>query len=69
MTGSARHGGAVMTGSGGHVVLAGPTTLLIYKAYAFSGGIMFPVYQRMNGSQRKERFRFGVNVSYFFWNR
>ena len=29
--------------------------------------MLFPVYQRTNGSQPEEGFRFGVNVSYFFW--
>ena len=53
--------------SGGRVMLVGPTALLLYKAYAFEGGALFPVYQRMNGTQPPERFRFGVNVTYFFW--
>ena len=47
--------------------MVGPTVLLLYKAYGIEGGVLFPVYQRTNGSQPEERFRFGVNVSYFFW--
>ena len=27
-----------------------------------------PLYQRLNGSQPTERFRFGLNASYFFWS-
>jgi hypothetical protein len=67
VTGSARHGGVTMGDTGGHIVLAGPTTLLLYKEYGISGGALFPVYQRTNGTQGRERFRFGVNFSYFFW--
>jgi hypothetical protein len=66
-TGRARHGGSTMTNSGGHVLMVGPTALLLYKAYGIEGGVQFPVYQRMNGTQPRERFRVGVNVSYFFW--
>jgi hypothetical protein len=67
VTGSARHGGMVMSNTGGHVLMIGPTALLLYKAYGIGGGVLFPVYQRTNGRQPEERFRFAVNVSYFFW--
>jgi hypothetical protein len=56
-----------MANTGGHVALAGPTLLLLYKAYGVEGGMLFPVYQRTNGAQPKERFRFGLNFTYFFW--
>jgi len=61
------HGGTAMPDSGGSVILAGPTFLLLYKAYGLQGGVLFPIYQRMNGNQPGERFRFGVNFTYFFW--
>jgi hypothetical protein len=67
VTGRARHGGALMSDTGGHVLHIGPTVLLLYKAYGVEGGVLFPIYQRVNGRQPEERFRFGVNVSYFFW--
>jgi hypothetical protein len=67
ITGRARHGRMMMADTGGHVVLTGPTTLLLYKEYGISGGALFPVHQRTNGAQPRERFRFGVNFSYFFW--
>ena len=67
ITGSARHAAMAMPDTGGHILLAGPTTLLLYKEYGISGGALFPVYQRTNGTQPRERFRFGVNFSYFFW--
>jgi hypothetical protein len=66
-TGMAHHAGNVqLLFTGGHALFVGPTALLLYKAYALQGGMMFPAYQRSNG-QPEERFRFGVNVSYFFW--
>jgi hypothetical protein len=66
-TSTARHMNQPMTDSGGHVALVGPTFLLLYKAYGIEGGALFPVYQHMNGNQPSERFRFGVNFTYFFW--
>jgi hypothetical protein len=66
-TSPARHAGAVMPDTGGRVSLVGPSLLLLYKAYGLEGGALFPVYQRMNGAQPDERFRFGVNFTYFFW--
>ena len=67
ITGRSRHAGRVMAASGGHVLMVGPTALLLYKAYGMQGGVQFPVHQRTNGIQPRERYRFGVNVSYFFW--
>jgi hypothetical protein len=61
--------GVVLDDSGGQAIFTGPTALLLYKQYGISGGILFPVYQRLNGPQPKERFRFAVNFSYFFWLR
>ena len=68
-TGAARSGNAAVADTGGDAVFAGPTFLLLYKEYGLSGGALLPVYQRLNGSQPKERFRFGLNFSYFFWLR
>jgi hypothetical protein len=69
VTGHAERVGAIAQNSGGHVVLTGPTALLLYKQYGLSGGVLFPVYQRLKGSQTRERLRFAVNFSYFFWSR
>jgi hypothetical protein len=55
--------------SGGHILLVGPTTLLLYKQYGLSGGILFPVDQQVNGAQPHEHFRVVVNATYFFWIR
>jgi hypothetical protein len=62
------HHGFEMVTSGGTAVFVGPTALLLYKAYAVEGGLLFPVYQDTNFGP-EERFRFGVNISYFFWRK
>ncbi len=67
--GRARLGEVPDANSGGHVILVGPTTLLLYKQYGLSGGILWPVYQRVNGTQPQEHFRVVVNATYFFWLR
>jgi hypothetical protein len=56
-----------MTDTGGRVALVGPTLLLLYKAYAVEGGVLFPVYQRNRSMQPDERLRFALNFTYFFW--
>ena len=66
-TARTRHGDGPMMNTGGRVMLVGPTALLLYKAYGLSGGILFPFHQRLHGTQARERFRFGVNATYFFW--
>jgi hypothetical protein len=48
-------------------VFVGPTSLLVYKAIAIEGGILFPLY--LPDSQPRERFRAAVNFAYFFWIR
>lgn len=65
--GRARRAGLPLSNSGGRQVFAGPTTLGIYKNWAVSGGVLFPVYRGLNGIQAREDFRFVFNVSYFFW--
>ena len=67
VTGRARHGGLTMDDTGGHIVLRGRRRCFCTRRTASHGGALFPVYQRTNGTQPRERFRFGVNFSYFFW--
>jgi hypothetical protein len=64
--GAPRRGGVRVTRAA-RTVFAGPTTLLLYKQYGVSGGVLFPVYQRSIGNEAEERVRFTVNFSYFFW--
>lgn len=67
VSGAQQASGIDIADTGGRAVFSGPTALLLYKEYGVSGGMLFPVYQRPNGAQPRERFRFGINVSYFFW--
>lgn len=67
ITGASRHRGETMANTGGRVLMAGPTLLFLYKAYGVEGGVQFPVYQRNRELQPNERFRLGVNFTYFFW--
>ena len=62
-----RHAGTRMPNTGGRVMLVGPTALLLYKAYGLGAGILFPFHQQLNGTQPRERFRFALNFTYFFW--
>ena len=58
--------GAVDAG-GSRTVFLGPTSLLLYKAVAIEGGVLFPAYQRADEGSARERLRVAVNVAYFFW--
>lgn len=64
--GSSRLGG-IETGDAGRTMFVGPTSLLVYKAVAVEGGILFPVYQKYSSAMPKERFRVALNFAYFFW--
>jgi hypothetical protein len=50
---------------GSRTVYVGPTSLLVYKAIAVEGGVLFPLYQRTQLA--RERVRVAVNFAYFFW--
>jgi hypothetical protein len=67
ITRASRHDAQAVAGTGGRVALVGPTLLLLYKAYAVEGGVLFPVYQTNRRMQPDERFRLAVNFTYFFW--
>jgi hypothetical protein len=57
--------GGVAIDGGSRSVFVGPTSLLVYKAIALEGGVLFPVYQAQG--QPRERMRIAVNFAYFFW--
>ena len=65
-TGTVERGGMTLLGSDSHQVFLGPTTLGVYKNYAVSAGVQFPVYQSVGSIYPRERVRFSVNFSYFF---
>jgi hypothetical protein len=52
---------------GARTVFVGPTSLLLYKAVALEGGVLFPAYERVDRGSTTERVRVAVNVAYFFW--
>jgi hypothetical protein len=66
-TSNMRHSGFEIPGSRTHQVFLGPTTLGIYKNFAISGGVLFPVY-RDNQAFPRERLRVAVNLSYFIFH-
>jgi hypothetical protein len=58
--------GGTLPGTDSHQLFLGPTTLGVYKNYAVSAGIQFPVYRAVSPVYGRERFRWSVNVAYFF---
>lgn len=59
-------GGARVKNSGGDTVWLGPTGLLSYRNLMFKGGVQFPVYQDLNGSQKEDRYRAVFAIEYHF---
>lgn len=59
-------GGADQLDSGGEKVLVGPSLLGLYGQWGIEAGVLFPVYQRLNGSQPKENFRATIDFTWWF---
>lgn len=59
-------GGVEQADTGGHQVFVGPTLLGLYGSWGISGGPVFPVYRRVNGSQAGDTMRFVVNTTFWF---
>jgi len=51
--------------SGGSRVLVGPTVLGLYGDWGISGGVLFPIHQKLNGSQPSENVRMMVTLTYW----
>lgn len=58
--------GNSLPNSGGEKIFVGPTFLGLYRAFGLGGGVLFPVYQNLNGVQRAENARLAINLSYWF---
>jgi hypothetical protein len=58
--------GTPRTDTGGHRILVGPTLLGLYGWWGISGGPLFPVMERLNGSQPDEALRLMLNVTFWF---
>ena len=55
-----------MPGTDAHQVFLGPSALGIYKNYAIQAGVQVPVYRNSGARLERERFRYAMNLSYFF---
>jgi len=60
-------GGVPMPGTHAHQVFLGPTTLGIYKNFAISGGVQFPIYRDVGFLLPRERIRVAINFTYFLF--
>lgn len=58
--------GQTMPNTGGHRLFLAPGFLGTYRNWGFSAGVAFPVLQDLKGNQRKDRTRYGVDVTYFY---
>jgi hypothetical protein len=65
-SGNIERAGVRLRGSDSHQVFLGPTTLGVYKNYAVSAGIQFPIYRATSPIYPRERVRFAFNFAYFF---
>jgi hypothetical protein len=59
--------GSPVPGTQAHQVFFGPTTLGIYKSFAISGGVQFPVYRNVGSLLTRERVRVAINLTYFLF--
>ncbi|MGH7519029.1 MAG: hypothetical protein ACREOC_16455 [Gemmatimonadales bacterium] len=58
--------GVEQANTGGHQIFVGPTLLGLYGSWGISGGPVFPVYRRLNGSQPGDKVRVIVNTTFWF---
>lgn len=65
-TGAIMRAGLMLPSSGTQQVFVGPTTLGVYKNYAISAGVLFPVYRDVGPIYPRERVRFAFDIAYFF---
>jgi hypothetical protein len=60
--------GLPIAGSDANQMFLGPSVLGIFKYFAVSGGVQFPVYSNMGRRYPRERARLAINVSYFLFS-
>lgn len=58
--------GVAQSGSGGDRLLAGPSVLGLYGAWGVSAGVLFPLQERLNGSQPDGGYRAKIVFTYWF---
>lgn len=61
-----RHDGATMAGTGGRRLLAGPSFLALGGPWGLSGGILFPVHERLDAGEPGEQYRAKLVITYWF---
>jgi hypothetical protein len=61
-----RSDGIHVAGSGGERVLIGPSVLGLYGKWGVEAGVLFPTYERLNGSQPDEKFRAKIVFTWWF---
>ncbi|MDE1975682.1 MAG: hypothetical protein KGI84_00300 [Elusimicrobia bacterium] len=59
-------GGVLNPDSGGTKFLLGPSALGLYGSWGVEAGILFPVYQQLNGTQNRELYRTIFDFTYWF---
>jgi hypothetical protein len=52
--------------TGGDKIFVGPSVLGLYGAWGISLGVLFPLYQDLNGPEHAENARLSMNISLFF---
>lgn len=58
--------GIVQPNSGGDRLLAGPSVLGLFGAWGVSAGVLFPLDERLNGTQPKTEYRTKLVFTYWF---
>lgn len=58
--------GVEQPNTGSHQIFVGPTVLGLYGSWGISGGPVFPVYQRLNGTQPRDKLRLIVITTFWF---
>lgn len=66
--GQVRRAASPITGSDANQIFLGPSVLGIFKYFAISGGVQFPVYSNLGRIYPHERARLAINVSYFLFS-
>jgi hypothetical protein len=56
----------VLPNSGGRGIFSGPTCLVTFRDIGIQGGVIFPVWSQVNGTQPSEGLRAYIGISYFF---
>jgi hypothetical protein len=59
----------VLPNSGGTGVFSGPTFLVTYRSVSVQGGVLFPLLDEPNGTQKHETYRAALGFTYYFLGR